>query len=119
MRPLPRPPVQRTLESRLAAAPAGSYTKRLFEDATLLRNKLLEEAQELAEATDVDHVAAEAADLIYFAMVAAVKRGATVARIDAHLDARALKLSRRPGDAKAERIQAAAHILGAAGLSSS
>ena len=87
----------------------------MFDDGALLRNKLLEEAQELSEATDTDHAAAEAADLIYFALVAAVKRGASVAHIEAHLDARALKLARRPGDAKAERVKAAAEILAAAG----
>jgi len=38
------------LAGRRAAAPEGSYTKRLFEDSGLLRNKLVEEAQELAEA---------------------------------------------------------------------
>ena len=40
---------QRTLAARRVDAPAGSYTARLFNDATLLRHKLLEEAQELAE----------------------------------------------------------------------
>ena len=61
--------------SRKADAPPGSYTKRLFDDGELLKNKLLEEAQELAEATEPDHVAAEAADLIYFALVRGEGRG--------------------------------------------
>ena len=52
---------------------------------TLLRNKLLEEAQELSEATETDHVAAEAADVIYFTMVAAVKGGASLEQIENHL----------------------------------
>jgi phosphoribosyl-ATP pyrophosphohydrolase len=30
----------------------GSYTKRLFDDPDLLQKKLLEEVQELVEATD-------------------------------------------------------------------
>jgi len=107
-----RPPpahvcLQRVLESRRASAPAGSYTKRLFDDSALLRHKLLEEAQELAEAAEPDHVAAEAADLIYFAMVAAVRAGVGLGEVEAHLDRRALKLTRRPGNAKAERIKAA------------
>ena len=41
--------LQQTLKARKANAPPGSYTKRLFDDANLLRNKLVEEAQELAE----------------------------------------------------------------------
>lgn len=65
------------LVSRLRDAPAGSYTKRLFNDPTLLRNKLVEEAQELAEAETVDDVAGEAADVLYFAMVRCVAAGVT------------------------------------------
>lgn len=37
--------LQQTLAERLKSAPAGSYTKKLFDDPTLLRHKLLEEAQ--------------------------------------------------------------------------
>ena len=74
----------------------------------MLRNKLLEEAQELSEATETDHVAAEAADVIYFTMVAAVKGGASLEQIENHLDRRTLKIKRRPGNSKPERIAAAA-----------
>lgn len=98
----------------MASAPAGSYTKRLFDDGALLRHKLLEEAQELAEAAEPDHVAAEAADLIYFALVAAVKGGASLADVERHLDHRALKLTRRPGHAKEARILAAERELATA-----
>ena len=38
-----------TLAQRLVDAPAGSYTKRLFDDEKLLRDKLVEEAQELSD----------------------------------------------------------------------
>jgi len=88
-------------------APVGSYTKRLFDDPDLLRHKLLEEAQELAEAREPDHIAAEAADLIYFALVACAKAGVTLADVEGHLDRRALKVRRRAGDAKPARIAAA------------
>ena len=108
------PALQRTLQARRMAAPAGSYTRRLFDDAALLRAKLLEEAQELAEANDADHVAAEAADVIYFALVAAVRGGADLADIERHLDRRSLKLARRPGNAKPERTAAAERELAAA-----
>jgi phosphoribosyl-ATP pyrophosphohydrolase/phosphoribosyl-AMP cyclohydrolase/histidinol dehydrogenase len=96
------------LQSRLASAPEGSYTRRLYNDEGLLRNKLLEEAQELSEAKETDHVAAEAADVIYFTLVAAVKGGASLEEIEGHLDRRTLKIKRRPGNAKPERIAAAA-----------
>lgn len=137
---------QRILVSRKADAPPGSYTKRLFDDGELLKDKLLEEAQELAEATEPDHVAAEAADLIYFALVSAgvfwgcemkdtavaskdagiitlvmvsstrvpsrlqvacARVGVGLSDIESHLDRRALKVRRRPGDSKPVRIAAA------------
>jgi phosphoribosyl-ATP pyrophosphohydrolase/phosphoribosyl-AMP cyclohydrolase/histidinol dehydrogenase len=79
----------------------------LFEDETLLKNKLMEEAMELSEATEPDHVAAEAADLLYFALVRCAKAGVSIADIEKHLDRRALKVRRRPGDSKSFRIEAA------------
>ena len=51
--------LEMTLTRRLIDAPEGSYTKRLFNDDTLLRNKLVEEAQELSEAVTKDHVTEE------------------------------------------------------------
>eukprot|EP00967_Tisochrysis_lutea_P139480 scaffold253486_cov32-Tisochrysis_lutea.AAC.1 len=113
---------QETLEARKASAPPGSYTKRLFDDSTLLRNKLVEEAQlracathvqELAEAEVAEDVAAEAADLLYFALVRCVAAGVTLAQVEEQLDRRALKISRRPGNAKESRNAAAAEILAA------
>lgn len=71
----------------------------------------MEEAQELSEAQEPDHVAAEAADVLYFAMVRCVAAGVTLEDIERHLDARALKLARRPGNAKQDRIDAAQAIL--------
>lgn len=103
--------LQVILRQRKASAPPGSYTKRLFDDADLLRNKLVEEAQELAEATEPDHVAAEAADLFFFAMTRCVAAGVGLADVQSHLDRRALKLGRRPGNAKADRIAAGDAIL--------
>jgi phosphoribosyl-ATP pyrophosphohydrolase len=90
----------RMLEERLRDAPEGSYTKRLFSDPDLLRAKLVEEAGELADAGTPGDVAWEAADVIYFALVAMVRGGASLADIEAELDRRSLKLTRRPGNAK-------------------
>uniref|UniRef100_A0A7S3BK70 phosphoribosyl-ATP diphosphatase n=1 Tax=Haptolina ericina TaxID=156174 RepID=A0A7S3BK70_9EUKA len=103
--------LQATLIQRKREAPAGSYTKRLFDDPELLRNKLVEEAQELAEATEGDHVASEAADLLYFAMVRCVAAGVGIREVESHLDRRTFKLQRRPGNAKKDRIDAASAIL--------
>lgn len=84
------------------AAPAGSYTRRLLTDADLLAAKLREEAGELAEAVDREHVTREAADLIYFAQVALARAGGRWSDVARELDRRALKVTRRPGDAKPE-----------------
>lgn len=78
--------LQSMLISRLQDAPEGSYTKRLFNDPVLLRNKLVEEAQELAEAETVPDVAGEAADVMYFAMVRCVAAGATLKDIEVRLN---------------------------------
>jgi hypothetical protein len=49
-------------------------------------------------------------DLLCLARCAAAD--VTLEDVEAHLDRRALKLSRRPGNAKTERIQAAEAVLG-------
>ncbi|GAB4549261.1 MAG: hypothetical protein Tsb0013_10360 [Phycisphaerales bacterium] len=92
--------LERTLRERLASAPAGSYTRRLFDDPDLLRSKLLEEAGELIDARDAGEASWEAADVIYFALVRAVAQGATLESIEAQLHARSRKVTRRSGDAK-------------------
>ena len=45
-------------------------------------------------------VAHEAADLMFFALAAAVRAGVSLHDIETELDRRALALARRPGDAK-------------------
>ena len=90
----------RRLTERAASAPAGSYTRRLLDDPDLLMAKLKEEAIELAQARDRDHVAAEAADVLYFTLTALVRADVPWARVGEILDRRALRVSRRPGNAK-------------------
>jgi len=92
--------LDRTLECRAYEAPAGSYTRRLLEDNALLRGKLLEEAVELAEAGDAASAAWEAADVVYFALVAARRHGVGLEEIERELERRALRVSRRGGEAK-------------------
>lgn len=89
-----------TIAERTAQPPPGSYTDRLLNDPALLASKLVEEAHELVEAAEPEHAAHEAADVIYFALVAARARGASLDAIERVLDGRALKVSRRPGNAK-------------------
>lgn len=94
------PALARTLSGRVADAPEGSYTRRLLDDPALLRSKLIEEARELGDAHQQDHVAMETADVIYFALVAMVRAGVSLAEVERILDRRSLRVTRRPGDAK-------------------
>lgn len=89
-----------TVNGRVANAPEGSYTARLLADRSLLRAKLVEEAGELADARDAEHVAEELADVLYFASVAAARSGVEMVDAERVLDRRATRISRRPGDAK-------------------
>ncbi|KAI1153140.1 histidinol dehydrogenase [Nemania diffusa] len=94
--------LEKTLVSRKASAPEGSYTKRLFSDEKLLRAKIMEEAEELCDAKTPEDVAFEAADLIYFALTKAISAGVSLADIERNLDTKSLKVKRRPGNAKGE-----------------
>ncbi|MCC6527404.1 MAG: phosphoribosyl-ATP diphosphatase [Polyangiaceae bacterium] len=104
------PSLARRLEARgdAARAPAGSYTARLFGDPSLLAQKLVEEAGELAAARTREDVAHEAADVLYFALVAMARAGVSLEDVERELAGRALRLSRRPGDAKAPTPRGAA-----------
>lgn len=92
--------LQRTLAERKGQSPAGSYTRRLYDDPSLLRAKLLEEAGELADAQGRREVIGEAADVLYFASVAMARAGVSIAEVEAELARRSLKVTRRPGDRK-------------------
>lgn len=92
--------LDRAIARRVTDAPAGSYTARLLADPALLRSKLIEEANELGEAQSAEHAAREAADVIYFALTSARLRGAALEDIERELDRRALRVTRRAGDAK-------------------
>jgi len=103
--------LQTMLQDRKANAPMGSYTKRLFDDNELLKQKLLEEVQELIEAEDTTHIAEEAADVMYFVMTRCVKAGVSIEDIEKQLDLRSLKITRRPGNAKEWRTKDAEKAL--------
>jgi phosphoribosyl-ATP pyrophosphohydrolase len=97
--------LERTLKSRRVEAPAGSYTRKLFDDPALLASKLREEADELVRAKGPEEASAEAADVLYFALAKAVAEGSSLAMIEAELDRRALRVSRRSGAAKSAYVQ--------------
>lgn len=92
--------LERTLAERKESAPAGSYSARLFSDPALLASKIVEEARELVEASSREHTIAEAADVLYFTLARLARDGISLSEVEAELDRRALKVSRRAGDAK-------------------
>lgn len=102
------PKLDGTLIKRFESAPEGSYTKRLFNDESLLVAKLKEELDELIEAgkdKNQAEVAWEAADLLYFVMVWCIKNGVRLSDIERNLDIKSLKVTRRKGDAKTAYVE--------------
>ena len=85
----------RRLAERRAAAPAGSYTAKLFADPDLLGAKLREEANELAEAEARAEVIHEAADVLFFTLTQLARHEVDLAEVERALDRRALKITRR------------------------
>lgn len=92
--------LEETIAARMESAPAGSYVRRLHDDPNLLRSKLIEECGELIDAKTPGEAAWEAADVVFFALAAAMQRGTTLAAIETELDRRALGVTRRRGEAK-------------------
>jgi phosphoribosyl-ATP pyrophosphohydrolase/phosphoribosyl-AMP cyclohydrolase len=69
--------LQRTLRSRAAERPEGSYTVELLDDPTLIGEKVEEEAEEVVRAAreeSDERVAEEAADLLYHLSVLLASR---------------------------------------------
>ena len=69
--------LQRTLRSRAAERPEGSYTVKLLDDPALTGEKVEEEAEEVVRAAreeSDERVAEEAADLLYHLSVLLVSR---------------------------------------------
>lgn len=97
------PGLEKRLREALTAGNDSSYTARLARDPGLLRAKLMEEAAELADARGRGHVTEEAADLLYFTLArlaSAQPGGIPLSEVEAVLDRRAMKITRRSGDAK-------------------
>jgi phosphoribosyl-ATP pyrophosphohydrolase/phosphoribosyl-AMP cyclohydrolase len=78
--------LQGIIADRFRNPAPGSYTAALDDD--LVREKVMEEAQELCEAKAHDEIVWEAADLIYFTTVLMTRAGVTVREILDELDRR-------------------------------
>jgi phosphoribosyl-AMP cyclohydrolase / phosphoribosyl-ATP pyrophosphohydrolase len=76
--------LQRTLRSRAAERPAGSYTVELLDDPGLIGEKVEEEAEEVVRAAreeSDERVAEEAADLLYHLSVLLASREVSQAAV--------------------------------------
>ncbi|HEY8083557.1 MAG TPA: bifunctional phosphoribosyl-AMP cyclohydrolase/phosphoribosyl-ATP diphosphatase HisIE [Solirubrobacterales bacterium] len=76
--------LQRTLRSRAAERPEGSYTVKLLDDPQLIGEKVEEEAEEVARAAreeSDERVAEEAADLLYHLSVLLASREVSQATV--------------------------------------
>jgi phosphoribosyl-ATP pyrophosphohydrolase/phosphoribosyl-AMP cyclohydrolase len=85
------PTLERTISSRAAERPEGSYTAKLLADRALNGDKVAEEAEEVARASreeSDERVAEEAADVIYHLAVLLRGRGLRLADAERVLDGR-------------------------------
>ena len=89
------------LQQRLKEADESSFTYRLANQPEMLEAKLLEEAKELSLASqqsDQDEIAWEAADVLYFSLIAMLKNGVPLEQVYAELARRMNRVVRRdPG----------------------
>eukprot|EP00055_Hartaetosiga_balthica_P001859 m.2068 g.2068 ORF g.2068 m.2068 type:complete len:869 (-) comp1713_c0_seq1:208-2814(-) len=97
--------LESTLKSRMETLKEGSYTQKLLSNSDMLKKKVVEEAIELTEATDKNHVASEMADLMYFSMIVCARAGVSLADVQKKLDRRDLQLKRRQGKAKPDFLK--------------
>ncbi|PIY60130.1 phosphoribosyl-ATP diphosphatase, partial [Candidatus Woesearchaeota archaeon CG_4_10_14_0_8_um_filter_47_5] len=79
------------VKQRLINPPEDSYTARLFADESLLREKILEEAQEVVGHTGRDNLVWEIADLLYFLTVLMAQKDITLKNIEQELSFRTMK----------------------------
>jgi phosphoribosyl-ATP pyrophosphohydrolase/phosphoribosyl-AMP cyclohydrolase len=85
------PELERTIASRAANRPAGSYTAALLADPPRIGEKVREEAEEVARAAREEsdqRISEEAADVLYHLAVLLASRGLSLADAERVLDER-------------------------------
>ena len=88
------------IQGRSLSAPKGSYTRRLFDDPTLLDEKIREEAEELIDTNNPSDTEWEVADLLYFSLVKLASQGGSLSAVEQMLNQRSLAVTRRAGNVK-------------------
>jgi phosphoribosyl-ATP pyrophosphohydrolase / phosphoribosyl-AMP cyclohydrolase / histidinol dehydrogenase len=89
--------LEESIRHRKTNAPPSSYTAKLFSNPSMLSAKIMEEASELCSAVSAEEIAEEMADVIYFAMVRCVGAGVSLDDVEAVLEKRSRRVTRRPG----------------------
>lgn len=84
------------LRERIESSDEKSFTKKLVRDPAMLQQKLIEEADELAAATTPEHIAFEAADVLYFSLVKMLSAGVKLEQVHQELARRMTRVVRRP-----------------------
>lgn len=92
--------LQRRIGQIASSPDPNSNTRKLLDNPELLAAKLVEEAGELANAPDPQSVTVEAADLAYFLLVKATAANVALDQIEAELDHRERRVTRRPMEPK-------------------
>ncbi|AGO10812.1 AaceriAFR703Wp [[Ashbya] aceris (nom. inval.)] len=98
--------LEQVVDKRIADAAPDSYTHRLVGDVELLNSKIKEEADEVIEATTPAELQWEVADLLYFLMVKMRTNNVTLKEVEANLNMKHMKITRRPGNAKQKYLPA-------------
>jgi phosphoribosyl-ATP pyrophosphohydrolase len=83
------------LRQRIESSDEKSFTKTLVNDPSMLRTKLLEEAEELSDAQSPDEIAWEAADVLYFSLVKLLGNDVGLDRVFQELARRMNRVVRR------------------------
>ena len=87
-RPFSLARLEDVIAERERASGEKSYTRKLLDDPVLRREKLLEEAEELAVSPSRENARWEAADLFYHALVEMRAKGVRLAEVVAELESR-------------------------------
>ena len=100
--------LEKIIFERKVRSKRGSYTARLLQDAALRRRKLVEEAAELAMASRGSRreaVVAEAADLVYHALVILASAGVSLEEVRGELRKRHASMAKSPSRRNSRQIQ--------------
>lgn len=87
--------VMQRLQQRIQSSDEKSFTRKLANDRAMLKVKLLEEAEELAEAETKSAVAFEAADVLYFSLIRLLNEGVPLEQVYQELARRMNRVVRR------------------------